>query len=128
MRTPKRSCLRLGSIPIPLALETRATALSNMIKSTCAHLITRPVIRYGVQVQGKYDRYHLNPFMTNGLHFFHSSDRSIFNIRAIWLGFEITMFYIETNAVVNANSVDPYQTLRSAAFDLGLHCLSMLLL
>ena len=28
-------------------------------------------------------------------------------------------------SVINANSVDPYQTLYSAASDLGLHCLPM---
>ena len=29
------------------------------------------------------------------------------------------------NPILNANSVDPDQTPRSAAFDLGLHCLPM---
>ena len=37
------------------------------------------------------------------------------------------MFYIEI-PVFNANSLDPNQTPRSAASDLGLHCLPMSLL
>ena len=64
--------------------------------------------------------------MPNRLFYLHSSDPSISNIRGVWLVFIITIFY--KNSVLNANSVDPGQTPRSAASDLGLHCLQMSLL
>ena len=59
--------------------------------------------------------------MPNGLFYLHSSDRSISNIRGIWLVFIIS------SSVFNA-SVDPDQTQHFAASDLGLHCLLMSLL
>ena len=55
-----------------------------------------------------------------------SLDRSFSNRRVVWLVFIITKF-IE-NPVFNANSVEPDQTPRSAASDLGLHYLPMSLL
>ena len=57
--------------------------------------------------------------MRSGL-FYLSFDRSISYIRGVWLVFTISEF--------NANSVDPEQTLRSAASDLGLHYIPMSLL
>ena len=51
--------------------------------------------------------------MPNEPFYLHSSDRFISNIRGI---------------VFNANSENPHQTPRSAASDLGLHCLPMPLL
>ena len=64
-----------------------------------------------------------NP-MPNGFFYLHS-DRSISNIRGVWLDFIITVFYIKKKSVFNANSVDADQTPRYAASDLGLHCLPM---
>ena len=53
-------------------------------------------------------------------------DGSQSNVRCIWLVFIIIIF-IEI-LVFNVNSVDPDQTPRSTASDLGLHCLTMSLL
>ena len=50
----------------------------------------------------------------------------ILNRRDIWL-FLLLACFAEI-PVFNANNVDPDQTPRFAAFDLGLHCLSMCLL
>ena len=57
--------------------------------------------------------------------FLSSSDRFISYIEGVWLVF-ITMF-VEISEF-NANSVDPDQTPRSAASDLGLYFLQMSLL
>ena len=65
----------------------------------------------------------LNPFMPSGLFYLSSLDQSISILRGAWSVLIITLF-IEI-PVVNANSVDPDQTPRAAASDLGLHCLSM---
>ena len=65
----------------------------------------------------------LNPFMPNGLLYFHSSGRSVSGVKGVWLLFIIIMF-LEIS-VFDANSVDPDQTPRSAASDPGLHCLPM---
>ena len=65
----------------------------------------------------------LNPFMPNGLLYLHSSDRSISNIRSVWLVLLLPCF-IEI-LVFNANSADPDQTPRFAASDLDLHRLPM---
>ena len=58
----------------------------------------------------------LNPFMPSGLFYLNSLDRSISNIRDVWLVFIIIMFCIHSCIM------------RSAASDLGLHCLQMFLL
>ena len=47
----------------------------------------------------------------------------VFNRRDVWLVIIITMF-LEIS-VVNANCINPDQTPRSAASDLGQHCLPM---
>ena len=60
--------------------------------------------------------------MPSGLLYLKSLDRTISNRRGVWLVF-ITIF-IEI-CMFDANSVDPDQTLRSAASELGLHCLTM---
>ena len=65
----------------------------------------------------------LNPFIPNGLLYFHSSDRSISNIGSVWLDLLLPCF-IEISDF-NLNSVDSDQTPRFAASDLGLHCLPM---
>ena len=57
--------------------------------------------------------------MRSGL-FYLSYDRSISYIRGVWLLFTISE--------LNANSVDPEQTLRSVASDLVLHYMPMSLL
>ena len=57
--------------------------------------------------------------MPNGLLYLHSLDRSISNIRGVWLVLLLACF-IEIH-VFNANSVDPDQTPHIAASDLGLH-------
>ena len=65
--------------------------------------------------------------MPIGLFYLHSSDMSMSNIRGVWL----VVFFIITclkKTAFNANSVDPDQTPRSAASDLGLHCLPISLL
>ena len=67
----------------------------------------------------------MNPFMSSGLLNHNSLDRSISNRMCVWLDFIITMIEIP---VSTANSVDPDQTPRSAASDLGLHCLPISLL
>ena len=61
--------------------------------------------------------------MSSGLFYLNSLYQSISSLRGVWSVLIITMF-IEM-PVVNANSVDPDQTPRSAASDLGLHCLSV---
>ena len=62
-----------------------------------------------------------NPFMPSGIFYLNSLDQPISSLRAVWSILIITCF-IEM-PVVNANSVDPDQTPRSVASDLGLHCL-----
>ena len=64
--------------------------------------------------------------MPSGLVYLNSLDRSISNRGAVWLVFIIIMF-IEI-PVLKTNGTDPDQTPRSAASDMGLHCLSMSLL
>ena len=53
-------------------------------------------------------------------------DRSIFNRRGVWFVYTCVLWpcFIEIS-VFNANSVDPDQTPRFAASDLGPHCLPM---
>ena len=65
----------------------------------------------------------INPFMPSGLFYRNSLDQFISSLRGVRSVLTITMF-IEI-PVVNTNSVDPDQTPRSAASDLGLHCLPM---
>ena len=64
--------------------------------------------------------------MPNDTFYLYYSDRSISNIRGVWLVCIIVMFY--RNSCFNANSVDPDQTPQHAASDLGLDCLRMSLL
>ena len=47
----------------------------------------------------------IKPFMSNGLLYLHSSDRSIYNIRGVW---EVLLlpYFIEIH-LLNANNVDP---------------------
>ena len=54
--------------------------------------------------------------MPNGLSYLNYLDRSISYIRGVWLIFIIIM------SELNANRVEPEQTPRSAASDLGLDC------
>ena len=65
----------------------------------------------------------INTFTSSGLFYLNSLDRSISCIRGVWLVFITTVAELFK---LNANSVDPDQTLRSAASDLGLHCLSII--
>ena len=66
--------------------------------------------------------YLINPFVPSGLFYHNSLNRSIVYISGVWLVFikELSRF--------NANNVDPDQTPRSVASDLGLRCLPMSLL
>ena len=64
--------------------------------------------------------------MPNGLFYIKSLDISNSYIRSVWLVFLISMLC--RNSELNANSVDPDQTPRSAASDLGLCCLQISLL
>ena len=68
--------------------------------------------------------YGINLFMPDGFFYLNSLDRSISYVREVWLVFLSSPCFVETS-VLNANSVDPDQTPRSAASDLGLHCLPM---
>ena len=61
--------------------------------------------------------------MPSRLSYLSSLDEPISIIRNVWLVF-LSLFFIYI-PVLNANSVDPDQTPRSAASDLGLHCLPM---
>ena len=61
-----------------------------------------------------------DPFMPSGFFYLNSLDQSISSFRGVWSALIITMFY--EMPVINANSVEPDQTPRSAASDLGLHC------
>ena len=58
--------------------------------------------------------------MSSGIFYLNSLDRSIFYRRGVWLVIIIIMFVEIPER--NANSVDPDQTPRSVASDLGLHC------
>ena len=51
-------------------------------------------------------------------------DRSISYIRGVWLVFLLLSCFVKISEI-NANGVDPDQTLLSAASDLRLHCLPM---
>ena len=61
--------------------------------------------------------------MPSGLSYLNSLDKLISSLKGVWLVLIITMFF--GMSIVNANNVDPDQTLRSAASDLGLHCLPL---
>ena len=61
--------------------------------------------------------------MPSGLFYLSSLDKSISYIRGVWLVLLLSCF-VEISEI-NANRVDPDQTPRSAASDLGLHCLSV---
>ena len=66
--------------------------------------------------------------MPSGPFYLNTLDRSISNLRGGGLvTFLLLTCFIEF-LVFNANSVDPDQTPRSAASDLGLHCLPVFLL
>ena len=68
----------------------------------------------------------INPFMTSGFVYYNSLDLSFSSIRGVWLVIIPTMFY--RNSFIKWNGVDPDQTPRSAASDLGLRCFLMSLL
>ena len=61
--------------------------------------------------------------MSSGLSYLNSLDRSISYTRGAGLAF-ISIIFVEISEL-NANSVEPNQTPRSVASDLGLHYLSM---
>ena len=65
-----------------------------------------------------------NPFMPSELFYLNSLDRFLSCLRGVWSFFLLLPCFIEM-PLVNANSIDPDQTPRSAASDLGLHCLPM---
>ena len=65
----------------------------------------------------------LNPFMLSGLLYLNSLDQSIYSLRVSDL-FSLLPCFIEM-PIINVNNVDPDQTPRSAASDLGLNCLPM---
>ena len=66
------------------------------------------------------------PLTSSGLFYHNSLDRSISNSRVSGY-FLLLLCFIEI-PVFNASIVDPDQTPRSAASDLGLHCLPFTLL
>ena len=61
--------------------------------------------------------------MPSGLFYLNALYQSISSLRGVWSVFIIAIFI--GMHVINANSVDPDQTPRSAASYLGLHCLQM---
>ena len=64
-------------------------------------------------------------YLPNGLVHPYQLDESISNFRGVWCPFSF-LFYFEQIFLL-ANSEDPDPTPRSAASDLGLHCLPMCL-
>ena len=68
-----------------------------------------------------------NPFMSNGLIYLISLDWSISSIYVV-SGYILSLPCFIEIPLFSANGVDPDQTPRSAASDLGLHCLPMSLL
>ena len=77
---------------------------------------------HDLQIPGKY-KHNLNPNLSNGLSYPYQLDESIFHSRGVWCTFLfLSCFWWK---FMWANSVDPDQMLRSAASDLGLHCLPM---
>ena len=58
--------------------------------------------------------------MPSGLFYLNSLEKFISYIRGVWLVFYYCIIEIPE---LNANSIDPDQTPRSVASDLGLHCL-----
>ena len=67
----------------------------------------------------------INRFIPSGLVCLNSLDRSISNRKGVWLF--LLLCFVEI-PVRNANTVDPDQTPRSVASDLGLNCLPTSLL
>ena len=63
----------------------------------------------------------LNPYLPNGLFHPYILDKSISSFRGIWSTFSSLFHFLLK--ILYANSADPDQTPRSAASDLGLHCL-----
>ena len=100
-------------------LGSQRTLLSILRMRRHQCLLSVHVIKYISHVTA-----HLNPFMSSRCSYFSSLDKFISYIIGVWLVFIIVMFYRNNNA----NNVDPDQTPRSAASDLGLHCLLMPLL
>ena len=64
--------------------------------------------------------------MPSGLFYFNSLDRSISNIRGVWLVLLLSCFVDISEH--NANSVNHDQMPHSVVSDLGLHCLPMFFL
>ena len=62
-----------------------------------------------------------HPYMPNGLCYLNNMNGSFLNRRGVWFVLLLSCFI--KNPVLNVNSVDSDQTPRSAASDLGLHCL-----
>ena len=60
--------------------------------------------------------------MPSGFFYFNSLDWFISYIRGVWLVFLLLSCFVEISEL-NANSVDPDQTPRPVASDLGLQCL-----
>ena len=60
-------------------------------------------------------------FTPSGLFYLNSLDESISSRKVVWLVFIVSIFVDISE--LKANSIDPHQTPRSAASDLGLHCL-----
>ena len=63
--------------------------------------------------------------MPSGIFYINSLERSISYIRGVCLHVVLSLSFFEEISEFNAHSVDPDQMPRSAAFDLGLHCLPM---
>ena len=88
-----------------------------------AQMIYWNIVRHDSQKTKRYLTMNFNPFMPSGLFYLNFLDQSISSLRGVLSVLIISMF--KEMPVVNANSVDPDQTPRSAASDLGQHCLPM---
>ena len=63
--------------------------------------------------------------MPNGFFYLNSLDKSISSLRRVWSFFFLLLPGFIKTPINNANSIDPDQTPRPAASDLGLHYLPM---
>ena len=67
--------------------------------------------------------------MPSGLFYLNSLERSISYVRSVWLVLLLLVLLCSVEiSELNANSVNPDQTPRSVASDLGIHCFLMCLL
>ena len=102
------------------------TTRTNKSKTTCflngaqSFLLEKTPFQKGAKTTVQ-----INPFMPSGFFYFNSLDRFISYIKGVWLVFFLLFSCFVEISELNANSVDPDQTPRSAASHLSLRCLPM---